>query len=105
MRPASSHKIRGRVERLTRPAGRTVTVEHRTGNHLRLRVVMGDVVWSAELRGFAADDPRIEPLRAALVAARQTAECDAAANLAMGRTGRGARCFAARRDGERRQGE
>ena len=74
------------------------------GGWLRLRVVMGDVVWSTELRGFQADDPRIEPLRAALVAARQTAECDAAANQAMGRTGRGARCFEARRDGERRKG-
>jgi hypothetical protein len=104
MRPASSHKIRGRVERLTRSAGREVTVEHRPGNHLRLRVVMGDVVWSAELRGFEADDPRIEPLRTALEAARQTAECDAAANQAIGRTGRGARCFEARRDGEQRKG-
>jgi hypothetical protein len=66
---------------------------------------MGDVVWSAELRGFAADDPRIEPLRVALTAARQTAECDAAANQAIGRIGRGARCFQARRDGDQRRGE
>jgi hypothetical protein len=86
------------VERLPRPAPREVLVEHRTGNHLRLRVVMGDIVWSAELRGFKADDPRIEPLRAELEAAHQTGQCDAAANRAIGRTGRGAACFAARRN-------
>jgi hypothetical protein len=83
--------------RLTRPKGREVLVEHRAGNHLRLRVVMGDVVWSAALRGFEADDPRIPELRAALEAARQTGDCDAAANRAIGRTGRGARCFEALR--------
>lgn len=78
-------------------------MEHRPGNRLRLRVVMGDVVWSAELRGFAADDPRIEPLRAALEAAHQTGQCDAAANRAVGRTGRGAACFAARRTAGKKQ--
>jgi hypothetical protein len=97
MRPPSQHKIRGKVKRLARSKGREVTVEHRVGNHLRLRVVMGDVVWSTELRGFDADDPRIPPLRAALEAATQTAQCDAAANEAVGRLGRGAQCFAARR--------
>jgi hypothetical protein len=97
MRPPSQHKIRGRVKRLARSGGRSVTVEHRVGNHLRLRVVMGDVVWSTELRGFKADDPRIPRLRRALEAATQTAHCDAAANDAIGRLGRGARCFAARR--------
>jgi hypothetical protein len=79
-----------------------VTVEHRVGNHLRLRVVMGDVQWSAELRGFEADDPRIPVLRAALEQATQTAQCDAAANQAIGRLGRGAQCFAARRTAPRR---
>jgi hypothetical protein len=102
MRPASSHKIRGKVERLTRPRGREVVVEHLVGNHLRLRVVMGDVIWSTELRGFKADDPRIPPLRAALEAASQTSQCDAAANQAIGRTGRGAACFAERRTAPRR---
>lgn len=101
MRRASEHKIHGRVTRLARPRGREVVVEHRTGNHLRLRVVMGDVVWSATLRGFRADDPRIPPLRESLKAARQTGQCDAAANHAIGRIGRGARCFAALR-GRRR---
>src|SRR2546426_8367711 len=100
MRSPSSHKIHGKVRRLTRPAGRSVTIEHRTGNHLRLRVVMGDVLWSTELRGFEADDPRILALRAALEAATQTAQCDAAANQAVGRLGRGAQCFAARRNGK-----
>jgi hypothetical protein len=99
MRPPAQRKIRGRVRRLTRRRGREVVVEHRPGNHLRLRVVMGDVVWEATLRGFDADDPRIPPLREALEAARQTGECDAAANLAVGRTGRGARCFEDRRSG------
>lgn len=102
MRRASEHKIRGRVTRLARVRGREVLVEHRTGNHLRLRVVMGDVVWSATLRGFQADDPRIPPLREELERARQTGECDAAANRAVGRVGRGARCFAALR--QRRPG-
>src|SRR5438132_12047054 len=101
MRSPSSHKIHGKVRRLTRPAGRSVTIEHRVGNHLRLRVVMGDVLWSTELRGFEADDPRIPVLRAALEAATQTAHCDAAANAAIGRPGRGAACFAARRTGPR----
>jgi len=104
MRPPSQHKIRGKVKRLARPKGRSVTVEHRVGNHLRLRVIMGDVVWSTELRGFDADDPRISPLRAALEAASQTAQCDAAANEAVGRLGRGARCFAARRTAGRAPG-
>jgi hypothetical protein len=104
MRPASQHKIRGKVKRLARPKPREVIVEHRVGNHLRLRVIMGDVVWSTELRGFEADDPRIPPLRAALEAASQTAQCDAAANEAVGRLGRGARCFAARRTAERTRG-
>jgi hypothetical protein len=91
------------VERLTRPAPREVQVEHRIGNHLRLRVVMGDVVWSTELRGFKADDPRIEPLRAELEAAHETGQCDAAANRAIGRIGRGAACFTARRTAQRRR--
>jgi hypothetical protein len=99
MRRASEHKIHGRVTRLTRPREREVLVEHRTGNHLRLRVVMRDVVWSATLRGFEAGDPRIPVLRAALEAARQTGDCDTAANQAIGRTGRGARCFAPLRRG------
>jgi hypothetical protein len=103
MRPPSQHKIRGKVKRLARPKGRDVLVEHRVGNHLRLRVVMGDIVWSTELRGFDADDPRIAPLRAALEAATQTAQCDAAANEAVGRLGRGAQCFAARRTAGRSQ--
>lgn len=97
MRPASEHKLRGRVRRLSRPRGREVVVEHRPGNHLRLRVVMGDVVWSLTLRGFEEDDLRIPALRADLEAARQTGECDAAANRAVGRMGRGARCFEALR--------
>lgn len=105
MRPASQHKIRGKVKRLARPKERSVLVEHRVGNHLRLRVVMGDVVWSTELRGFEADDPRIPPLRAALEAASQTAQCDAAVNQAVGRLGRGAACFAARRTAGRARGE
>lgn len=105
MRPPSQHKIRGKVKRLARSKGRSVTVEHRVGNHLRLRVVMGDVVWSTELRGFDVDDPRIPKLRAALEAASQTAQCDAAANEAIGRLGRGARCFAARRTAGRAHGE
>jgi len=99
VRPASQHKIRGHIRRLSRPRAREVVVEHRPGNHLRLRVVMGDVLWEATLRGFDADDPRIPELRAALEAARQTGECDAAANRAVGRTGRGARCFEALRRG------
>jgi len=97
MRSPSEHKVHGKVTRLTRRRAREVLVEHRPGNHLRLRVVMGDVVWSATLRGFEADDPRIPELRAALEAARQTGECDTAANTAIGRTGRGARCFEALR--------
>jgi hypothetical protein len=105
VRPPSQHKIRGKVKRLARSGGRSVTVEHRVGNHLRLRVVMGDVVWSTELRGFEADDPRIPKLRAALEAATQTSQCDAAANDAVGRLGRGARCFAARRTAGRRPKE
>ncbi len=93
MRGPSEHKIRGKVRRLTKPRGNEVVVEHRVGNHLRLRVVMGDVEWSATLRGFEADDARIPVLRAALEAARQTGDCDRAANEAVGRVGRGARCF------------
>lgn len=102
MRKASEHKLHGKVVRLTRPRGREVRVEHRVGNHLRLRVVMGDVVWSLTLRGFEADDPRIAPLKSALEVARQTGECDRAANEAVGRIGRGAQCFATIRQAPRR---
>jgi hypothetical protein len=97
MRPPSQRKVHGRVRRLARRRTREVVVEHRAGNRLRLRVVMGDVVWETSLRGFAADDPRLPGLRAALEAARHTGDCDIAANQAVGRTGRGARCFTALR--------